>query len=289
MRLPFVPAVCASAGLVAGYFLGSDPAVGVARQAPPPPAFTMDHRVGANLWVMNAAEYRACCLQTYRHAADRLERVVAAPNPPPKPAVIMDLDETVLDNSAFQTALYAADKEYDPKLWDVYEKSYPVDVRLVPGAKAFIDRAAQLGVTVVFLSNRSEKLRAGTVAALKHLKLADGDPGERLLLKTTTSDKTARREQVGAKFNVVMLVGDNLRDFSETFAAPKFGPADGPEAFQKATAARNAAADAAAAHWGVDWIVLPNPVYGEWEKLIGPDPKAGFTPTTMDLTKPAAE
>ena len=101
----------------------------------------------------------------------------------------------------------------------------------------------------------------------------------------TTSDKTERRATVSAKYDVVMYVGDNLRDFSDDYAAPKL-PADAtPEDFAKAIATRAKLVDRDAKHWGHDWIVLPNPVYGEWEKLIGPDPVKLFHPTSMTAPK----
>jgi acid phosphatase len=99
--------------------------------------------------------------------------------------------------------------------------------------------------------------------------------------KTTTSDKSSRRDAFDARFNVLLYVGDNLRDFSESFAAPKLSKDAPAAAFDQAIAARLKSADDAACHWGVDWFILPNPVYGEWEKLLGDDPRARMRNTTM--------
>ncbi len=290
LRPFFAPAATGAAGLLAGYFLGVA-APTSANQAPPkaePAGVTMDMRVGANLWVQTSAEYRACCLQTYRLAAGMLDQYLVATRPP-RPAVVMDLDETVFDNSAFQTALYAAGKEYDPALWDDYEKNFPAEVRAVPGAVEFIQRAEKLGVSVVYISNRNEEFRTQDVAALKHLGLSvDGIDG-RLFLKPkgkdASSNKAARREAVAAKYNVLLYFGDNLRDFSDSFAPPKVDPASGVDGLKAAIAERNKLADAAAVHWGVDWFVLPNPVYGEWDRMAGKDPKAVFPPTKVAFGK----
>jgi len=101
-----------------------------------------------------------------------------------------------------------------------------------------------------------------------------------------SSDKSARREAVAARYNVLLYFGDNLRDFSETFANKNFLPKDPTqEDYQKAIARRAAAADDARVHWGIDWFVLPNPVYGEWDRLTGKDPKAVLHPTTMKPKK----
>lgn len=277
LRTPFVAVLF----LAAGYYLGSADSTPLVAQAPKPAGFTMRDRLGGNLWMQTSAEYRALCVQTYHLAGRRLEELVAVPNPPAKPAVVMDLDETVFDNSAFQNALYAAGREYEQDLWDVYEDTDPAEVALVPGAKAFIDRAEQSGVTVVYISNRSEKYRASTIKALERLGLGTAGIENRLLLKTDSSDKDARRKDAESRFNVLMLFGDNLRDFSEVFKAP---PVKGGD-YRAAIAARLRCADDAAGHWGTDWFVLPNAVYGEWDKIVGPDPAAVLPKSKLDLAK----
>src|SRR5262249_10143901 len=161
--------------------------------------------------------YRACCYGIYKSAALRLEATLAAARPKPaRPAIVMDLDETVLDNSAFQTFLYKYNLEYSDKLWADYEENYPQDVTLIPGAKQFIDKAETLGVAMVFISNRSELYTKSTKAALQRLGINVGGLADRLYLKPKdgSSDKSARREAVAARYNVLMYFGDNLRDFS---------------------------------------------------------------------------
>jgi 5'-nucleotidase (lipoprotein e(P4) family) len=248
------------------------------------PRLPMRERIGANIYLQTAAEYRACCLQIYKCAELRLETVLATRRPKPsKPAIVMDLDETVFDNSAFQTFLYKNKLEYTDALWAVYEEKYPQDVALIPGAKKLIDKAEALGVTVVYISNRVETYRKSTEAALRRLGIDVGNISDRLFLRARdgTTDKSARREVAAARYNVLLYFGDNLRDFSEWFAAKKLSKEAPPDEYVKAIKLRAAQVDEAAGHWGVDWFVLPNPVYGEWEKLIGPDPLAIMHPTSM--------
>ena len=110
----------------------------------------MTHRVGGNLYLQHSAEYRACCLTIYKSAELRMRNLLDAARPrPAKPAVVLDLDETVLDNSAFQTFLYKAKMEYSDKLWAEYEEKYPQDVTLIPGARTFIHKAQAAEVAVV--------------------------------------------------------------------------------------------------------------------------------------------
>jgi len=239
----------------------------------------MRERLGANLYMQTAAEYRACCLQTYRLAELRLASLMAAR--PAKPAVIMDLDETVLDNSAYESYLYETGQENGGDLWTIYERDYPGWPALVPGAKPFIDKAEAMRVTVIYISNRSERYGSSTIKALRHLGINVEKIEDRLYLKTDTSDKTKRRDRVAAKYNVLLLFGDNLRDFSETFVAPKVSGEDGANGYNKAIQDRFDRVDAAVFHFGQDWFILPNPGYGEWENLVGDDPVRRLRPSGM--------
>ena len=201
----------------------------------PADPFSMQARLGANLYIQTAAEYRACCLQVYKTAEIRLEALLAAANPKPlKPAVIMDLDETVLDNSAFESFLYENNVEYSDDLWEIYERDYPGAVRLVPGAQQFIKKAEERGVTVIFISNRLEENCGSTANALQRLGINTKGIEQRLLLKKkgASSDKTSRREMAAAQYNVLLVFGDNLRDFSETFIAGKLTANDGRRRLQ---------------------------------------------------------
>lgn len=251
-------------------------------------AFPMEARLGGNLYLQTSAEYRACCLQIYKCAEMRLETVLRSADPKPlRPAIVMDLDETVFDNSAFQTFLYKNRLEYTQKLWDDYEGGFPQDVTLIPGAKSLIQKAESLGVSVIYISNRSVPYTSATIKALRENGIDATGIEKRLFLRPdkASSDKSARREEVNARYNVLFYFGDNLKDFSEAFAAPKLPPDASPADLLKLIKQRQAAADAAACHWGIDWFVLPNPVYGEWEKLLGDNPKALLHPTSMPAVK----
>src|SRR6266542_834277 len=151
----------------------------------------------ASLYVQTAAEYRACCLQTYASASERLAEKLKGRASGKRPAVVLDLDETVLDNSAFQTFLDRERLPYDDRYWEEWEKNYPHEVEAIPGAREFIREAQKKGVTVVYISNRLEKYKASTVRALEHLGIATQGIEDRLLLRAdgASSDKTSRRKQ----------------------------------------------------------------------------------------------
>jgi 5'-nucleotidase (lipoprotein e(P4) family) len=266
-------------GLACGWVTGQ--AWTPSRAEPQPPVATatavnpQEKRVLANLF-MQSAEYRACCLQTYMLAAEKLAaRMRDLPADGPPPAVVMDLDETVLDNSPFQEFLYRNRLVYRDDLWVPWERDHAEEVGLVPGAKAFIAAAETAGVTVVYISNRVTDFKKSTVRALTHNGLNVEGIDRRLVLRNDRShDKTQRRALAAQKYRVLMYVGDNLRDFSEDFrAVPGKTTAD----------SRTRQVDEAAAHWGADWFILPNPSYGEWEKLLGERPEAHLRPTTLRL------
>jgi 5'-nucleotidase (lipoprotein e(P4) family) len=240
----------------------------------------------ANVYTHASAEYRACCLTIYAAAGYRLEELVGGAYPPyERPAVVMDLDETVLDITSFQTFLYENGLDYTTALWSAYEQVGVEEVRLVPGVREFIDKAEALGVSVVYLSNRNEANRVYTIAALERLGLSVNGIDERIYLKPTggSSDKSPRRDAIAARYNVLMIFGDNLRDFSEVFKPERPAGDVTPADYTAAIDARDRAVDDAQCHWGVDWFVLPNCMYGEWEKLVSPNPVDVMRPTSMEV------
>lgn len=263
----------ALSGLVVGLMIGATGLRTSVAEGPAAAGNPQENRLLADLYMQMAAEYRACCLQTYRLAGERLTELLKAPaaNGRP-PAVVVDLDETVFDNGNFQTFLYRNRLTYDDRYWEVWERDFPNEVGLVPGARGFIDAAEAAGVTVIYLSNRVPKYKDSTVRALARNGLNVAGIADRLYLKDGSSDKTARRKVAEEQFRVLLTFGDNLRDFSEEF---KVKPG------QTTVAGRAAQVDAAADKWGKSWIILPNPSYGEWERLLHPNPIDDLRPTKM--------
>jgi acid phosphatase len=263
-------------GLAVGLALGHLAAPEATRPNP------QERALDADLWMQTSGEYRACCLQAYRLASERLEQKLAKlPGEGKPPAVVMDLDETVLDNSGYQTWLYEYGQDYTDASWQDWERNHFDEVRLAPGAGDFIRGAEKAGVTVVYLSNRFEKNRRYTIKALRHAGLNTDRIEDRLLLNQGTSDKTARRKQVADRYRVLMLFGDNLRDFDEELKAPNGLDSSDADAQNKAVEQRLRKVDRRRSRWGDDWIILPNPAYGEWTRLVGGRPLLNLRRTTM--------
>lgn len=196
-----------------------------------------------------SAEIRALQLQAYNIATEKLDAAVAAAEDPSKLAVVTDLDETVIDNTALLARDLANCHVYDA--WDTWlpweRDGKPV---LIPGAKEFLDHADGLGVAIRYISDRADEQKDHTLATLTDLGLPQVGPETVLLLGPP---KVERREIVGTDHQIVLLLGDTLHDFDGRFRKT-------PLEDQKATVAEEAA------KWGTEWIVFPNASYGTWSE-----------------------
>lgn len=211
----------------------------------------VDGKIFTTLFQQHAAEYKALCYQAYNIAYLRLDQALM--NQPSKPrAIITDIDETVLDNSAYAAHRAAQGKDYDAASWMEFTGKAIADT--VPGAYNFLRYAASQGVQVFYITNREEKERTGTLQNLKKFGFPNADETH-LLTRQGTSGKEARRSAVLKDHEVVLLLGDNLSDFSFLFD-------------KRSTEERSSAANALAAEFGRKFIVLPNPVYGDWEAAL---------------------
>ncbi|MDJ0783653.1 MAG: 5'-nucleotidase, lipoprotein e(P4) family [Desulfosarcinaceae bacterium] len=208
--------------------------------------------VMATLWMQTSAEYRALCYQTFNLARLNLQAFLSYYKGQKPVAVIVDADETVIDNSAYEAFLIGNDFGYSSKTWNPWMAAAQAEA--VPGALDFLSYAKAQGVEIFYVTNRKMVGYEGTAKNLAALGFPFVDE-KHLLLRTDTSDKQPRRDIVMADYEVAFLMGDNLNDFESVFA-------------KKSVADRAAAVDERKAKWGSKFIVLPNPTYGEWEGAI---------------------
>lgn len=230
-------------------------------------------------WLQTSAEYAAVAAGVYAAAVTALEGVATTDVPADRGrAVVLDVDETVLDNAAYQAQLVLDDETYSRDSWDAWIALEAAAA--VPGAVDFIRAAQARDFHVAFITNRSCRPRPGasdgcpqrdeTLANLQAIGIATeevtlmlrGDrPSERCrsLLSdaervdgTWSSDKASRRACVSLDHDIVMLFGDQLGDF--TAVSDGVGAETG----------RQVAAGYSEA-WGTRWFMLPNPTYGEWK------------------------
>ncbi|MFZ4714058.1 MAG: 5'-nucleotidase, lipoprotein e(P4) family [Bacteriovoracaceae bacterium] len=208
------------------------------------------HLLAGTVWFQSASETRALFYQGYNMAKMSLDLELKKKSDK-KRAVVVDIDETVIDNSPYQAKLILENLGY-PDHWSEWidsEKGIAL-----PGSLEFLTYADKKGVEVFYISNRKPNQLKQTINNLKKL----GFPlrGEsNVLLQDAESNKTIRREKVSATHNIVLLVGDNLNDFTGLYE-------------KKSVAERKDITDKLKNEFGTKYIMLPNPMYGDWEGAI---------------------
>ena len=205
----------------------------------------------AVLWQQHSGEYRALCFQAYNFAKVSLPLRKGEVTNSKKNCVVVDVDETVLDNSPFQGYEIRNNKTYDQKDWMNWTGKGIADT--VPGALGFLKYAATQGVETFYLSNRGTAEVEATLCNLQQMGFPHADLAH-MIFKTNTSDKEPRRQALLEQYNILMLCGDNLSDFSNVFYR------EGKQTKEQV--------DAVQQLFGTRFVVLPNPMYGDWEKPL---------------------
>ena len=192
-------------------------------------------------WVVNSSEYDILCEQIYTNAWENLSAILKKSDS--KSCIVMDLDETVLDNSKYQIDLTEKNESYNPESWSEWVNLK--EAELVPGAKEFIDKVRATNVKIIFLSNRMEKNKIPTIQNMGKLEVIS--PNDIFLLRKDKKDKKhirrneivsgiGRFEKLGP-LKVLAYFGDAKHDF--------------PEADNYYT-------------FGQNMFMFPNPMYGKW-------------------------
>ncbi len=212
-----------------------------------------EYQTGAILWTQSSAEYRALAYQTFVLARLRLDENLRRRSPR-RVAVIVDADETVLDNSRFQAELVLRSLPYDPQAWRAWCQR--AEAGAVPGAVDFLTHAARRGVTIFYITNRRQPEKAGTIANLQKLGFPTVSEDTVMVREEgTPPSKESRRQRVAERYRILLLIGDNLNDFSDDFSG-------------KSTAGRAAQVDSERLAFGNRFIVVPNAMYGDWESAV---------------------
>jgi 5'-nucleotidase (lipoprotein e(P4) family) len=243
----------------------TEPAAAVASAAPQIPA---DDNLNATLWMQRSAEYAGSTETAFALAKIRLDQALkdrswtAAPaeqignfrNLPP--AIICDVDETLLDNSAYQAWNVTAGTTFSNDTWSKFVAAKISTA--VPGAVDFTSYAASKGVTVFYVSNRTVDGEQATRDNMAKLAFPMGRGNVDTFLMANEQDgwgskKGTRRAVIAKDYRILLLLGDNFGDFVD--------------AYKGTEEERKQVYDANAFRWGHDWIVLPNPSYGSWEAV----------------------
>ena len=197
-------------------------------------------------YLQKSAEVRALQYQAYNVATRRLKSYLKDNHPgAKKPAVVLDIDQTVLDNSAYSAASVIQGFSF-PAHWEQWVKQ--ARSPLVPGAKSFLKYANQHGVDIYYVSNRSSDNLKWTIQNLKKRGLPQVSKKS---VRLEGPSKKVRRNTIRKHHHIVLLLGDSLHDFDSTFA-------------KTSLAHQNASVNKMRAKFGNRFIILPNSAYGSW-------------------------
>jgi 5'-nucleotidase (lipoprotein e(P4) family) len=213
-----------------------------------------EYEVAAVLWQQASGEHRALCYQSFALARMLLDRDLRNRGQRQRRAVIVDVDDTMLDNSRYQAAEIKQHFNY-PQGWTEWINR--AEATAVPGALEFLQYADSRGVRVFYVTNRKQIEKDGTARNLKQFGFPKVND-ETLLVRTDpkSDTKEPRRRAIMSKYHVVLLMGDDLNDFGESFEN------------SRTVTSRIDAAEQNKSQFGTRFIVLPNPMYGDWENSI---------------------
>jgi 5'-nucleotidase (lipoprotein e(P4) family) len=202
-------------------------------------------------WFRDSVEYMTLAQQTYRMA---LQAVEAEEKQHKNWAVVLDVDETVLDNSAYQLERHAYGDSFDMKTWNAWCERRAAQP--VPGVKTFLDAVRKLGGNIVFISNRHVVTEQATIDTLQAQNL--WSKGDIICLKTDDEayTKVVRRTEArtgqgdcmvkGKEMAILAYLGDNIHDFPEDGEEVQEGGRD--------------------AQFGTKYFLFANPMYGSWSR-----------------------
>lgn len=204
-------------------------------------------------WYQSCAETVALYHQGFNIATERVAAYQPAKGAK-TPAVVLDIDETVLDNSPFEAQMVIDNIPYTKELFASWTEKGIAEA--LPGAVEFVNFAIEKGFEVFFITNRYEDERRATMANMESRGFPRL-PDDNYLFRQSESDKTPRRSVVLEDHEIVLLLGDNLTDFDGIFQ-------------DRATDGCHRAVDSMRAEFGRRFIVFPNPMYGDWDKVLRP-------------------
>jgi 5'-nucleotidase (lipoprotein e(P4) family) len=221
--------------------------------------------LNAVLWMQRSVEFKAAALTAFALARIRLDEALADKNwtAAPKeqtgnyqalpPAIILDIDETILDNSGYQAWMVLKDTTFDPKTWTAFVNT--VSSTAIAGALEFVKYADGKGVKVFYISNRTAEEEEATRKNLQKFGFPLDDKIDTVLTARERPDwgsaKGTRRAHVTAGYRVLLNVGDNFGDFVDEFRGSE--------------AERLKVLEQHRDRWGREWIMIGNAAYGSFE------------------------
>ena len=227
-------------------------------------AAPQDDNLNATLWRENSVEYKANTLGMYQLARIRLDEALADKSwtaateqtgafQDLPPAIILDADETVIDNGGYESWLVVAHKEFSGKTWGAWVAA--AEAKAVPGALDFTKYADSKGVKVFYVTNRAASTEKDTRENMQKLGYPMGGNVDTFLMQNGKPDwgsaKGTRRAVITKDYRVLLNIGDNFGDFDDRY--------------RTSAAERQTAFDSDMAYWGRQWLMIANPTYGSFD------------------------
>jgi 5'-nucleotidase (lipoprotein e(P4) family) len=214
---------------------------------------SQEHLVMSVVWYQKSAEMKALYYQGFNFAKVSIENKFKNVGPSTKSAIVLDIDETVLDNSPYEAMMINKGIPYSTKTWKEWTKL--AKAKPTPGVVDFLNYVKSKGIQAFYVSNRDMDERDATIKNMLAENIPFADTTHLLLRVNGNSNKTDRYKSVEKNYKILLTIGDNLRDYSEIFANRKINYGMNM-------------ADSLKTTFGEDFIILPNPMYGDWEKAV---------------------
>ncbi|MBB3908110.1 5'-nucleotidase, lipoprotein e(P4) family [Anoxybacteroides rupiense] len=213
-----------------------------------------EHMLMATLWYQKSGEMQALYYQAYnlgKMVVDDALKQKRNSHSRKKLAIVLDIDETILNNSPYEA--YIIQKGV-PNFTDWHKWVMQAQAEALPGAVEFLTYVDSKGIDIFYVSNRDENEGKATIKNLKEKGFPQAT-ADHMLFRAKENSKEPRRQKIQQTHEIVALFGDNLSDFTKEFD-------------QKPLEERNANVDRFREEFGRKFIVLPNPMYGDWENAI---------------------
>lgn len=219
----------------------------------------------ATLWTQRSVEYKANALTVFALARLRLDEALADKNwtaaPAEQkadyqglpPAVVLDVDETLLDNSRYQVWMLKNDQTFSTKSWNQFCAAQISTA--IPGAVEFTKYADSKGVKVFYITNRGIETEKDTRENMARLGFPMGGNVDTFLMQGEKpewgSAKGTRRAVVTRDYRVLLNIGDNFGDFDDRYRTSE--------------SERAKAFESDMVYWGRQWLMIANPTYGSFD------------------------
>ncbi|AKO45451.1 5'-nucleotidase, lipoprotein e(P4) family [[Haemophilus] ducreyi] len=222
-------------------------------------------------WVQQSGEYQALAHQAFNMAKMAFDQAKAKKGK--KKAVIVDLDETMLDNSAYAGWQVKNHETFNDESWTRWVNAR--QTQAITGAVAFNNYVNSHKGTMFYVSNRKDSTdKASTIENMKQLGFK-GVSENKVFLKKDKSNKTPRFIEIEKQgYDIVLYIGDNLNDF-------------GDATYKKSNEERRQFVQENSAKFGKTFIVLPNPNYGDWEAGLDKNYYKGDVKSRLDIRRNA--